>query len=187
MLHQVEWYPGRAAGCSTVEMAHIRADTADQWGVEMRAVAAGRSDSGATLVEMLVALGLVALVASFSLTFQISSMSTMRTQADRQVAAQLASRALDTVRTTSATALLSSPPAPRVETVNQLEFTQRWSITPCRQRVPASGCTEPGPAPGTAEMVRVVVTVQWGDSGRTLTEQAAALVGSASVEPVFSP
>jgi type II secretory pathway pseudopilin PulG len=168
-------------------MAHIRAGTTDQWGVDMRAVAAGRSESGATLVEMLVALGLVALVASFSLTFQISSMSAMRTQADRQVAVQLASQALDTARTTGAAALLSSPPATRVETVNKLDFTQLWSITPCRQRVPASECTEPGRAPGTAEMVRVVVTVQWGDSGRILTERAAALVGSASVEPVFAP
>jgi hypothetical protein len=73
----------------------------------------------------------------------------------------------------------------RITTVNGIHFTQQWSLSVCRQTTPGGACTVAEPAPGTTDLVRIVVTVQWRDAGQTRTERAATLVGAAVADPIF--
>jgi prepilin-type N-terminal cleavage/methylation domain-containing protein len=143
------------------------------------------TDDGFTLVETLVALGLVGLVAAFTCSFLLSSWSTMHGQSDREVAAQLASAALDSARAGGGAALAASPPAAQTVIVNGLSFVQRWSVTDCRQGSPGVTCAAARSSAGTSDLVVVLVVVQWGPPGHVTSERAAALVSTAATDPVF--
>jgi prepilin-type N-terminal cleavage/methylation domain-containing protein len=144
------------------------------------------ADDGFTLLEMIVAVALIGMVGAFAIRFQVSSLSVTREQADREVAAQLASEALDSDRAIGGSALLSAPPPNRTVTVNGITFTQTQSVTTCRQVSPGGPCTSNPPAPGVAELARVVVTVQWSAAGYPRSEKAAGLISAAAYEPAFT-
>jgi prepilin-type N-terminal cleavage/methylation domain-containing protein len=155
------------------------------WAADDRGGAADQPpDVGFTLIEVLLALSLVSLVAAFALTFHFSSATAVRTQANRQVAAQLASEALDEARAAGGAALLAAPPAPAAVTINKVSFQRRWSVSACREATPGAGCTAAQPGPGVVDLARVVVTVQWNEADKTRVESAVAMVSTAA-DPVF--
>jgi prepilin-type N-terminal cleavage/methylation domain-containing protein len=153
----------------------------------LRAPRAGRgpADDGFTLIEVLVSLGLIGLVGAFAIRLQVSSLSVTREHANREIAAELASEALDTASVTGGSALLAAVPASRTTAVSGVNFTEQWTVTPCKQSSPGGACTTAASAPGTAELARVVITVRWSESGGTHSEQAAALVSAAATDRVF--
>jgi prepilin-type N-terminal cleavage/methylation domain-containing protein len=151
-----------------------------------RSTAVSAADGGFTLIEAVVALALIGLVTAWATSFHISSLRVTREQANRQVAAQMSSRALDTARKTGGAALLASPPSPVIVQVNGVAFTQQWTVTQCRQVSPGGDCATVAPAPGIAELVKVVVSVQWSDGGRILAQRTAALLSSAMSDPTFA-
>lgn len=171
-----------AIGCGTARPA---AAAALRPGCGGRTAPFPPADGGFTLVEMVVAIGLIATIATSATTLHITSMAVAREQADRQVAAQMVSRALDTARSRGGAALLASPPPTLTVQVNGISFRQRWSVTRC-WRAPAGGdCTTADAGPGIAELTRVVVTVEWTDAGVERAEHTAALVSAAVVDPAF--
>jgi prepilin-type N-terminal cleavage/methylation domain-containing protein len=142
------------------------------------------ADGGFTLIEVLLALGLVTLVSAYAVAFHVFTLSTVRIQANRQLAAQLVSQALDQADKTGGVALLAAPPEARTTTINKITFTERWTVTLCRQSPPGGNCTTAASAAGAAELVRVVVAVDWREADKTLTEQSVAVL-SGGVQPAF--
>jgi prepilin-type N-terminal cleavage/methylation domain-containing protein len=136
------------------------------------------SDAGFTLIEMLVALSLIGTVASFAVGFHVSSLSAIRSQAHRQVAAQLVSDALDAARADGPAAAMN-PRAPLRVSVDGVSYTQTWD--------PPTVCTSSvcGSIPSGAELVKVQVTVAWTEETKSLSERGSALVSTAAVDPTF--
>jgi prepilin-type N-terminal cleavage/methylation domain-containing protein len=112
------------------------------------------SDDGFTLIEMLMALGLIAIVSAYALAFHVSTLSTGRTQANRQVAAQLVSQALDRAQRDGGAAVLANPPDVRTTAVNRVTFTERWTVAICRQSHAGGSCTTGAAAAGVADLCR---------------------------------
>jgi hypothetical protein len=133
----------------------------------------------------MVSLAIVGIVAVSGTMFQISSLRLVRTAANRQVAAQMVTRALDTARAAGGATVLASPPATATVQLNGVTFTERWTVTLCRQAVAGGGCATVPAAPGTAELAKVVVSVQWPEGGGVRTQQTAALLSAAATEPRF--
>jgi Tfp pilus assembly protein PilV len=148
--------------------------------------AALRPDAGFTLIEVLVALGLIMVVGAAAAIFHTTVLDVTRRQANRQVAAQLTTRAVDAARASGGPALLASPPTPVTMQVNGVAFTQRWTVTVCRQAVIGGPCTTAAAAPGTAEMVEVAVSVQWTEKQQVQSQRAVVLLSAAPVEPTFT-
>jgi prepilin-type N-terminal cleavage/methylation domain-containing protein len=148
-----------------------------------RGVRPGADDAGFTLLEVLVSMGVVVVVSAFALLFHVSSMSTVRGESNRQVAAQLVAEALDEAQATGGAALATATPQPVGTTVNDVTFTRTWSVEVCRQITPGGACTVAAPAAGVAELVRVVVAVSWQESGAERTERSAVLLAAAQSRP----
>ena len=150
---------------------------------------AGHPDSGFSLIEVLVALGLVVLAGTFAVQVLVMSLSTVREHANREVATQMAAELTNRARAYGGTTLLadhqSLPAADKTRTVSDIPFERDWSVQPCRQPHPGGPCTTAPPGPGVAELVLVTVTVQWPGRGTAQPVTATALVDLASSEPVF--
>ena len=137
------------------------------------------------MIEMLIALGVVALVSAYAVAFHVSTLSTVRSQANRQVAVQLVAQAMDRAHRDGGAAVLATPPPVRTTAVNAVTFTQRWTVTACRQNPAGGDCTATPPAAGMADLVHVVVAVQWREADRTMTERSAVLLSGGTVQPAF--
>ncbi len=144
-----------------------------------------RRDDGFTLLELLLSVGLIGLVGAFAIAFHTSSLSVTRQQANREVAAQLASEALDRARATGGAAVLARGHGAATRTVNGIRFSEEWTASPCTQAAPGGVCTTAPAVPGALELARVVVTVRWSEAGGVRSERVAALVSAAESEPVF--
>jgi type II secretory pathway component PulJ len=142
-------------------------------------------DGGSTLIEMLLAMGLVALVSAFAGTFHVVSLSTVRTQANRQAAAQLVTQGMDRAHRDGAATVTAAPPAARTTTVNGIVFTERWTVSVCRQVTAGAACTAAIPAAGVSDLVRIEVAVEWRESNALMTERSAVLLAAGGPAPTF--
>jgi prepilin-type N-terminal cleavage/methylation domain-containing protein len=148
--------------------------------------AAGGSDDGFTLLETIISLAIVGIVAASGTLFQTSSLQLARIAANRQVAVQMVTRALDVARAAGGAALLASPPAPATVRLNGVPFTEQWTVALCRQVVAGDDCATAAAASGVAELAKVVVSVQWPEEGGVRTQRTAALLSAAATEPRFA-
>jgi type II secretory pathway pseudopilin PulG len=136
---------------------------------------------------MLVSLGLIGMVGAVALSFLVASSVTTREQANRQAAAQLASRSVDTARALGGAQLLAAPPPTASTTVNGVAFTTELAVTLCRQSTPGAACSTTVPAaPGIAELVHVAVDVRWQEGPEVRHERAAILLNAAVIDPTFA-
>jgi prepilin-type N-terminal cleavage/methylation domain-containing protein len=151
-----------------------------------RAARASRDgrDAGFSLVEVLVALGLTAMVAASAAAFHVSSLTTARRQANHHVAVQLASWAIDEARQSGGAAVLAAPPQSATVQRNGIAFTVESTVAACGESVTPGGCTPVAPG-DTAQLARLSVTVQWTDAAVRQREYAAVLLSVATIEPVF--
>jgi prepilin-type N-terminal cleavage/methylation domain-containing protein len=154
-------------------------------GVSRSAAPPAPPDDGFTLAEILVALGLIAVISSFAIGFHVRTLMVVRDEANRQVAAQLASEALDAARAGGGAALAAAPPPAEAVTVNGVRFTREWTVSACLQLAPGGACTAGPPTIGAAELIQVGVRVQWAEAGQVRSQRAAALVSSGAVDPTF--
>ncbi|GGK08059.1 hypothetical protein GCM10010123_42530 [Pilimelia anulata] len=142
-------------------------------------------DHGFTLVELLVSLALIGTVATATLSLAVSSQATTGSQADRQHAAQLATRMTDEAAAAGGAALLADPPPADAVTVDGVRYTRTWTITQCNQAGPGAACTTAAPAAGVARLVRVLATVSWTERGSAQSVASAVLVSAMTNEPSF--
>ena len=147
---------------------------------------AGRrpDDSGFTLIELMVSLSIIALVGTFALSAQVAATRATREQSNRQVAAQLLARELDSVRGLGGSTALELEPTDNQQ-VNGLSLDITRTIDTCWQVLSANGTTPTCGAtelPDSAEMARVVVTVSWLEGNRTQTQSGAVTINA---DPVF--
>jgi prepilin-type N-terminal cleavage/methylation domain-containing protein len=153
---------------------------------------AGNPDAGATLIEVMVALALIAVVSTFALQSHVMAMVTVQRHANREVAVQMAADLTDKARTYPGAELLAShqrlESAEATKEVGGVEFSREWSVDLCRQAQPGGVCSSALAAgPGIPELVRVTVTVRWVDRGSPAPVTVTALVDLDATDPVFTP
>ncbi len=144
-----------------------------------------RDDGGFSLIEVLVSLGLVAVVVVSAAVFHVSSLTTARRQVNRQAAVQVVSWAVEEARKAGGAAVLASPPQPATVQRNGIEFTVESTVSACRRFVLSGECIPVAPSGGTAQLARLSVTVQWTDAAIRQREYAAVLLSTATTEPMF--
>jgi prepilin-type N-terminal cleavage/methylation domain-containing protein len=142
-------------------------------------------DSGFTLVEVLVSLGIIGLVMSSLGFFIIRSMTVTSQQGDRQTAAQLAADGMERVR--------EVPAAAAITEINKMNASDpagearrpiRDGVTYTRSWVQVSYSD---PALRNAPFIQVTVTVTWqGNCAGGCRYSTMTLVSIADSEPVFN-
>jgi prepilin-type N-terminal cleavage/methylation domain-containing protein len=142
-------------------------------------------DAGFSLVEVLVALGLVTVVGASAAVFHMSSLTTARRQAHQQVAVQLVSSAVDQARKAGGAAVLASPPQPTTVQRNGIAFTVESTVAACQASVIPGDCILVAPSSSTAQLARLLVMVRWTDAAVQQREHAAVLLSVATTEPIF--
>ncbi|GGK37921.1 hypothetical protein GCM10010124_33440 [Pilimelia terevasa] len=156
---------------------------------------APRGEAGFSLVEVMVSLGLVGTVMAAMSAYFVSAVTLTHGQGQREVAAQVATDAMEYVRTLPTadvgTRVRALPP--RTLTVNGIAYTQRWTV--CWQAVDGGACATVKPAAAAAAaMVRVTATVEWDQKDcpvnptaparRTCGQTTATLFSAATTEPI---
>ncbi|GGK21709.1 hypothetical protein GCM10010124_12740 [Pilimelia terevasa] len=150
------------------------------------------ADGGFTLIEVLVALGLIGVVMASVAVFLTGAMSTTHRQAGRQAAAQVAAGAVEAAQAAGGAAMVANRPAPRPHLVNDVPYTVTYGTpAPCWQTTASGACAAASPAAGVraAQLVSLTVTVTWPSTecgtGGTCTETATALLGATPSDPEF--
>ncbi|GGK39686.1 hypothetical protein GCM10010124_35410 [Pilimelia terevasa] len=146
----------------------------------------GSPEAGFSLVELVVALGVISLVAASTLSLFVSSHGVTDSQANRQIATQLLTQMVDQARQTGGTELARHEPAAAPTTVGSVVYTREWDVSACAQATVGGSCTAAAGGPGVAVLTRVVATVRWTDRGRPQSVQTAALVNAMPVDPTFT-
>ncbi|WP_433303982.1 PilW family protein [Actinoplanes sp. CA-030573] len=143
-------------------------------------------DAGFTLVELMVALSVTALVGTFALSAQLANSRATRTEANRQVAAQVLARELDKARGLGGTVAATDLAGTDTQQVNALELQVTRTVDTCFQIVGAGGttsCTTAAAQPaGSAEMEHVTITVAWQEGAQTFSQSGDILINA---DPVF--
>jgi prepilin-type N-terminal cleavage/methylation domain-containing protein len=140
-------------------------------------------DAGFSLVEVIVAISLMAVVMSAMGTFYVSSLVTTSAQSGRQAAMQLATDALERARALPVTTVEAGLPN-EVKTVDGVPYTQTWQVATCR--LSSGACVTTG---STHPYLRVTVTVSWTERTcptSACSYAAATLVTRATVDPLFN-
>ena len=92
----------------------------------------GRSDAGFTMIEVITAGAVVAVVLAATTTFFIQSMISINLQGARQAAVQLATDAMEQLRAVPGSLALNwlqTNASPPDQTRNNLTYATRWSCT----------------------------------------------------------
>lgn len=149
------------------------------------AAAGGWSDdSGFTLIELMVSLFVVALVGTFAMSLQMATSSVARTEANRQIAAQLLARELDKVRGLGGLGAAAIEPD-TTEQINGVDFAVARTVDTCWQLLSADGKTPTclvGALLGSAEMAHVVITISWLERDKTYTQSGDVTINA---DPAF--
>ncbi len=147
------------------------------------------SDAGFTLVEVVVATTLIAVVMTALTSFFISTLQVTNLQGNQQTAAQLATDGVEMARALPGTTLLGNPPSdPTPLERHGVLFGRTWSVSACWQPLAGGNCG--AQVAGYVPFLRVVVTVSWPDRrcvGATCSYMTSTLVSAAAGEPVFAP
>ncbi|GGK02963.1 hypothetical protein GCM10010123_36150 [Pilimelia anulata] len=173
------------------------------------------TDSGFTLVELLVSLVVIGLVMSAVTSFFVVTLGTTHDQADRQAASQAATSAFDYAQRKGAAAVetwiqgndepgdtaatapdrCAAPAEPQTcqyVDLGGVRYSRAWDIDRCHLPNPVP-TTAPSPAacldgPGDADdaaLLRVTVRVTWPCRTGTCVLEDATLLSAARVEPGF--
>ena len=141
-------------------------------------------DDGFTMIELMVSLFIVALVGTFAAALQMASSRAVRTQADRQIAAQLVTRELEKARGMGGDAAAGLDPS-ESQQINGLTFQLTRTVDPCWQTLSADGktltCTGTQVS-GSQEMAHVVIVVSWAEGDKTATQSGDVTLNP---DPVF--
>ncbi|HET9516639.1 MAG TPA: hypothetical protein VFO77_02810 [Actinoplanes sp.] len=156
-----------------------------------------RGDSataGSTLVEVMVALSLIAVVGAALASFLVASIRTLRYQVDRQTAGQLAADAWERVAAIQMTpGAAPTLPAATTTTINGIAYTVTWQDTPCVRdsATTSTGCTAWSAsnvlAGSEVKYYRVRITVRWAANtcpAGSCTYETAALINTDD-DPTF--
>lgn len=164
-----------------------------------RPIPAGRptpSDAGYSLIETIVAIGIIGIVMAALTAFYVRAVSVTEQQSGRQVAIQFALDGIDQVRALAGSRIVADLPPGDDKRLNGLVFSRTYQVLPCWQpagRTPSNiDCVTTRPVGAAdsayAEMVQVGVTVTWVDKacpGARCTYTNTTLVSSSSDDPVF--
>lgn len=157
-----------------------------------RRAAVVRTDEGFSLLEVVVALSMVALVMAALTTFFVSTMGAVRQQSGLQTAVHVASDRMEQLRATQSAAQIADG-AQDVQR-DGITYATRWEAVRCWQPTSPRGgdCTyDPPdePASGSwADFVEVRVRVQWRDircASATCSYATSTLLSRAELEPLF--
>jgi type II secretory pathway pseudopilin PulG len=114
-------------------------------------------ERGLTLLELVVAIGLLSIMMLGIAATVSSGLNLSRTDRDRSVAANLAAQEMDTVREANFTTLV---PRTITQTVDNVPFSVRRDLTWVSKSATSGPCDASG---GTPQVLRVEVTVTWPD------------------------
>jgi type II secretory pathway pseudopilin PulG len=141
-------------------------------------------EGGFTLVEVVVAGMIIAVVMAATTEFFLSSTKTTRVMAGRQSAAQVATSVAEQVRGTDGYAVAGGTGQ---ATVDNVQYSWQSTVTTCNQARMTTNGTCPG---GPVVFKKVVVTVTWSDANckpsGTCTLTTTELVSSAANDPTFN-
>lgn len=152
------------------------------------------TEAGFSLIEVVVALGLISIVMAALTTFYVRAVAVTHQQGSRQVAIQLSLDGLDKIRALRGSQVAGALPGVETPQVNGLTYTRRYQALPCWQKAgPAANPTCLDVRPATpdsayAELLRVVVTVTWPDrqcAGSSCSYSNSTLISSSGEDPVY--
>lgn len=135
-----------------------------------------RSDSGLTLVEMVVALMVFAIISLGVAYSMLATLQSTRDSRGRQVAANLAAQEIDLVRSVDDIFSVNSVP-PRVVRVGGTDYTITRTTGWANSGITSDDC---GSGDGVLQHKRVNVVVTWGTGGATRTVRSDTIVAPTS-------
>jgi prepilin-type N-terminal cleavage/methylation domain-containing protein len=115
---------------------------------------------GVTLIELVIAVSVFAVVAAGFTLAMGTSLNITRNNRNRTIAANLASVEMDTIRSTDFEELEAGDPAPRVETVDGVNYTIKRATSWENKAADTTACDAPGGAPEPS-FLKATVTVTW--------------------------
>lgn len=152
-------------------------------------------DDGYSLLEVVVAIGLIGIVMSTMTVFFTRTAATVSQHTGLRTAIQLATDRMEQIRAIRQAAdVTAGSDAPQLDGIR---YARDWSIRRCWQRTNPRGgaCTysntrPAAPATGSwADFLEVTVEVDWPDRGcpgGVCTYRTASLISRSDLEPVFN-